>query len=249
MTQKSGHVAAMSSASAPSAKAISADAASAPFPGKLVHLFEIDIKPVPFRFIAEAVRDGMVRFANAEYRSFPIMASGFAWSAEGPPARPILEVSNVTGLFNDAVTRDQLRGIAVRRIMTLTSELDPPHGEGGGNCFPVERWVIDRIARLEHSVMRLELCAEASLEGKQFPQRVMLRDLCQHIYRRWDSSKAAFDYAGVTCPYQGDRYFTADGDETADPAKDECSLHLMSGCRKRFSFNLPFLGFPGVRRL
>ena len=249
MTQRSGHISGATPDNINAAKMISADDASAPFPGKLVHLFEIDIKPTPFRFVAEAVQGGGVSFARATYRSFPIMASRFSWSAEGPPARPILEVSNVTGLFNGAVTHDQLRGIAVRRIMTLTSELDPPHGDGGGNCFPVERWVIDRIARLERSVMRLELCAEASLEGKQFPQRVMLRDLCQHVYRRWDASQAAFDYSGVTCPYQGDSYFTADGANTRDPSLDECSLHLMSGCRKRFLFNLPFLGFPGVRRL
>lgn len=249
MTQISGHVSGATPAKVSASKPILADDASAPFPGKLVHLFEIGIQPTPFRFIAEAVSGGMVRFADAEYRSFPIMASGFAWSAEGPPAHPILEVSNVSGLFNGAVTHDQLRGIAVRRIMTLTSELDPPHGNGGGNCFPVERWVIDRIARLERTVMRVELCAEASLEGKQFPQRVMLRDLCQHIYRRWDTSKAAFDYTGVTCPYKDAKYYTAEGAATTNPAKDECSLHLMSGCRKRFLFNLPFLGFPGVRRL
>lgn len=249
MTQKTGHISGENSAKDSLPKPISAGRASAPFPGKLVHLFEIDIKPSPLRFIAEAVSEGMVRFANAEYRSFPIMASGFAWSADGPPARPLLEVSNVKGLFYGAVMHDQLRGITVRRIMTLTSELDPPHGEGGGNCFPVERWVIDRIARLDRSAMRLELCAEASLEGKQFPQRVMLQDLCQHMYRRWDNAKNAFDYTDATCPYRDASYFTADGVETTDPAKDECSLHLMSGCRKRFLFNLPFLGFPGVRRL
>jgi lambda family phage minor tail protein L len=161
----------------------------------------------------------------------------------------MLYLSNSTGQFTHEIFTDRLRGNHVRRIITLADELDPPHGAGGANCFPVESWVIDRIAQLDNAVMRLELTAEASFEGVQFPQRVMLRDLCQHSYRRWRPALHDFDYTNVTCPYTNRVYFTNNGTRTTDPSQDACSFHLGTGCRKRFGGDLPFLGFPGVRRL
>ena len=52
-----------------------------------------------------------------------------------------------------------------------------------------------------------------------------------------------FDYSAATCPYRFGQYFDEAGKSTNDPAADACSRRLHSGCRKRFSRNLPFLGF------
>ena len=215
----------------------------------LVTLFTMDMGQTILRFLAGRAGSGAVRFGGESYAAFPLAAKGFSWRAEGPPAHPQIELSNLSRLFDGTVADDGLRGRAVRRIITLADQLDAPHGSGGGACFPPERWIIEQVVRLDRQVLRLELAAEASLENRRFPERVMLRDLCQHRYRRWDAGRRRFDYAGATCPYVGDRYFTAAGAPTADPAADSCALSLQGGCKKRFSGALPFVGFPGLTRL
>jgi len=215
----------------------------------LVTLFTIDTGRTTLRFLAGQAGGGAARFGGESYAAFPLAAKGFAWTAEGPPAHPQIELSNLSRLFDGAVADDGLRGRAVRRIITLADQLDAPHGSGGGACFPPERWIIEQVVRLDRQLLRLELAAEASLENRRFPERVMLRDLCQHRYRRWDAAQRRFDYAGVTCPYVGARYFTAEGEATADPARDVCALSLRQGCKRRFAGPLPFVGFPGLTRL
>lgn len=215
----------------------------------LVELFSIAVPDsAPLRFTTAATASGHVYFDGQRYGGYPLAAKGFSWSVEGPPARPVLELSNILGLFDHAVTSDVLRGCMVQRILTLKNELGPPHGDDGGNCFPPESWVIERIARLDDRLVRIELAAAASLENRTFPERVMLRNLCQHRYRNWDQAQQRFTYKGVTCPYVGDRYFSQTGDPVTDPAADRCALTLDDGCKKRFADTLPFLGFPGVTR-
>jgi lambda family phage minor tail protein L len=229
--------------------AINRPAVGGPALSGLVQLFTIaQPNGELLRFTTAPAPAGHVAFDGQRFISFPLAAKGFRWSADGPPARPTIEISNIHGLFDLAVSADQLRGLEVQRILTLASELAPPDGTDGGSSFPVESWLIDRIARLDDRIIRIELAAAASLENRSFPERVMLRDLCQHRYRRWDPHQRAFDYTGVTCPYVGTRYFTANGAATSDAAADVCSLSLATGCRYRFSDVLPFLGFPGVTR-
>ena len=214
----------------------------------LVTLFTIDTGDAVLRLLGGRASGGQVAFGGQGYAAFPVAAKGFAWSAEGPPAHPQIELSNLARLFDGAVTGDRLRGRSVRRILTLADQLDPPHGKGGASCFPPEQWVIERVVRLDNRVLRLELAAEASLENRRFPERVMLRDMCQHRYRRWDSEAGRFDYSRATCPYTAARGFTATGAATLSPEEDVCSLRLSTGCRVRFSGTLPFVGFPGLAR-
>lgn len=238
--------------------AVARDAVGGPVIPPLINLFEITVNPPKtarsrsqtlYRFVAADMAADGVTFAGNRFQAYPVQVQGFVWSVDGPPVRPSLELANLSGLFSAAVEADVLRGAGVRRILTLASELAPPEGENGGACFPPEEWVIDRVARLDRQIVRLELTALASLEGQYFPPRVMLRDICQHRYRRWDHRKNAFDYEDVTCPYTGRHYFTAEGSPTSKPAEDVCGLRLDSGCAKRFAGIKPFLGFPGITRL
>jgi lambda family phage minor tail protein L len=212
----------------------------------LVTLFEIDTDLAVLRFVEGGTVGGGVQFNNHRYSAYPLAAKGFAWSAEGPPAHPVLELSNLSQVFDQALDGNQMRGQHVRRIITLASELDQPNA--GGSCFPVESWSIDRIARLDRSLLRIELVAAASLEHRQYPSRVMMRDICQHRYRRWDAERRRFDYAGVTCPYTGAQTYRADGAPTRNQSEDSCSLTIRTGCSKRFQQVMPFLGFPGLVR-
>lgn len=214
----------------------------------LVTLFTIDMGDAVLRFLGGRASGGQVGFGGQVYAAFPVAAKGFAWSAEGPPAHPQIELSNLARLFDGSLADDRLRGRAVRRILTLADQLDPPHGQGGASCFPPEQWVIERVARIDNRVLRLELAAAASLENRRFPERVMLRDMCQHRYRRWDSEARRFDYSRATCPYTEQRCFTATGKPTHAPEEDACSLRLSTGCRRRFGGALPFVGFPGLTR-
>lgn len=212
----------------------------------LVTLFEIDTDTSVLRFVEGGVTNGSVNFNNHRYSAYPLAAKGFAWSAEGPPAHPVLELSNLSQVFDRALDGNQMRGQQVRRIITLASELDQP--DAGGSCFPVESWVVDRIARLDRTLLRIELVAAASLEHRQYPARVMMRDICQHRYRRWDAARQRFDYTGVTCPYTGAQTYRADGTPTRNQSEDSCSLTIRTGCSKRFAQVMPFLGFPGLVR-
>ena len=214
----------------------------------LVTLFTIDMGDAVLRLLGGRAAGGQVGFGGHGYAAFPVAAKGFAWSADGPPAQPQIELSNLARLFDGVVTGDRLRGRSVRRILTLADQLDPPHGQGGASCFPPEQWVIERVARLDNRVVRLELAAEASLQNRRFPERVMLRDMCQHRYRRWDSEAGRFDYSRATCPYTEPRGFTATGEATLSRDQDVCSLRLSTGCRRRFKGALPFVGFPGLTR-
>ena len=187
-----------------------------------------------------------IGFGNETYRPLPITASGFRYSGHGSPPKPSLEVSNHSGLFSAQLTNPDLIGMSVLRIVTFAEECDAPIGNGGGACFTPERWVIERIARLDEATAVIEMGAEADLDVQTLPARVMLADLCQHRYRRWDATADKFDYSDATCPYVGSACFDANGQPTTDKAKDGCSLRLGTGCKKRFVRQLPFLGFPGL---
>ncbi|MDC1019875.1 phage minor tail protein L [Alphaproteobacteria bacterium] len=187
-----------------------------------------------------------VGFAGAAYLALPITAKGFRWSAHGASPRPVLEMSNHGGLFSGQLDHPDLVGQPVVRMLTLLDECDAPLGDGGGASFTPERWIIERVARLDEVGVVMELAAEADLENLILPARVMLADLCQHRYRRWDLDNNQFDYTKATCPYTGKSGFDANGLSVTDQSKDVCSLRLSTGCKKRFSRQFPFLGFPGL---
>lgn len=187
-----------------------------------------------------------ISFAGNSYQALPITAKGFKWSGVGASPRPIIEISNHAGLFSSQLEQPDLIGCDVIRTLTFLEECDAPLGDGGGASFTPESWVIERIARLDAEQVSFELASEADLEHMMLPARVMLADLCQHRYRRWDQSSASFDYSDATCPYTGGKNFDADGKAVKTSAKDQCSLRLSTGCKKRFTGTLPFLGFPGL---
>lgn len=184
-------------------------------------------------------------FGGETYHALPISARGFRWSGHGAAPRPVLEVANHGGLFSRQLDNPDMVGMNVIRMVTFATECDAPVGDGGGACFTPERWVIERIARLDEAGVMIELGAEVDLAHFNLPSRVMLADLCQHRYRRWDSQNQRFDYSDATCPYVGAASFDATG-ATTSSANDQCSLRLETGCKRRFSRQLPFLGFPGL---
>jgi lambda family phage minor tail protein L len=211
----------------------------------LVHLYALTLPSGrQLRFTNDA--DIPVSFGGETYQILSVSASGFAWNDRGVPARPSLTLVNDNGLFTPQLDNPDLIGQRLVRLVTFAEECDAPLGSGGGSSFAPECWKIDRLARLDADEAVFDLVPEADLEQKSLPPRVMLRDLCQHRYRVWDESLQRFDYSNVTCPYVGTRTFDGSGNPVTNGADDVCSLNLDTGCKKRFSDVLPFLGFPGI---
>ena len=188
-----------------------------------------------------------VGFASNRYHALPITAKGFKWSGLGASPRPVLEVSNHAGLFSSQLDHPDLIGCPVIRTLTFLDECDAPLGDGSGASFTPERWIIERITRLDADIVNMELASAADLDQMMLPARVMLADLCQHRYRKWDQASQSFDYTKATCPYTGTASYDANGQNVTQPIKDQCSLRLGTGCKKRFTGALPFLGFPGLQ--
>lgn len=211
----------------------------------IVQLFDIE-PPSGERLRLTGDTSVALGFGGEVYAAVPIEVEGFAWQSHGNPARPQIRIANSGAMFAKHLTAPFLVGSRVKRIVTFLEECDAPHGTGGGACFTPESWKVERITRADADEITLTLMPEASLDGRSLPLKVMLKDLCQHRYRIWDSVNNRFDYSRATCPYVGNKTFDASGAATKDKSKDKCSLRLESGCKKRFSGVLPYLGFPGL---
>lgn len=211
----------------------------------LVHLYTLHM-PIGTKLRFTSDSDKPISFGGKSYNVLPISVDGFAWNDRGAPTRPSLSIANTNGLFTGQLDHPDLIGQRVVRIVTFLDECDAPAGQGGGASFSPECWKVDRLARLDADTAIFDLVPEADLEQKSLPSRVMLRDLCQHRYRVWDKKLNRFDYSAATCPYVGTTSFDQSGKAVTDHALDSCSLELSSGCKKRFTGVLPFLGFPGI---
>ena len=211
----------------------------------LIHLFDIE-RPgaAVLRITGDA--ETSISFGGVEYFAVPLEANGFSWNSKPGPISPVLTLTRPRGLFGSSLDDGGIQGAKVTRIVTFSSECDPPVGQGGGAAFTPECWQVDRVTRLDGNQVSLELQPEARIDGMALPSRVMLGDLCQHRYRVWNPDSNAFDYTHATCPYTAVQVFDDNGDPVSDPELDQCSLRLDTGCRKRFSGQLPFLGFPGL---
>ena len=229
--------------------ALPPDAALPPRQELLVSLYSLTL---PDNSVIDLAADNtgqpQIGFAGRLWISHPVRMTGLNWRAGLRVMRPVLHLSAAHDGLRLAAAADLLRGAHLTRLTTWHSELDAPVGTGGGACFAPDLWLVDRIARFDTDHLRLDLAPRVSLSGRRLPARVMLRDLCQHRYRRYDPATSQFDYTGVTCPYVGLASFDSSGQPVTDPAQDSCSLRLETGCKKRFTTELPFFGFPGLSR-
>ena len=212
----------------------------------LVTLFRIDMEGNTSGF-SPVEAQVMPPAGGESYAAYPLAAKGspeYRRSA-GASADQAFDLSR---LFNSLVDGDELRGREVRRIITLADQLDPPHGTGGGACFPPERWIIERIARLDHRVLRLELAAGGQPREQAVFERVMLRDRANTAIADGTRHVAGSILPMTSCPYTADRYFTADGQPTAQPSRIAVPCRSPPAAAPHTG-PLPFVGFPGLTRL
>ena len=236
--------------------------------GRKVELFEFDATSIDgstlYRFCSSYKESADIVWQGEIFTKIPIVVSGVEKSSTGPFPTLNLRIDNI-GLLPAAMIAslgDPL-GAKVTRWLTFSDFLDDGPRADPNQHFPPEIFVVERKVYQTKLAVEFELSSSIDAEGVELPFRLVLRDACTHIYRRWvpDDSlpgAGAFDYTVATCPFAGSDdveggtetpYFKQNGDATTNPALDICGKRL-TDCEKRFGKDdLPFNGFPGVARI
>lgn len=186
-----------------------------------------------------------VVFNGITYYPLPVEITGMEVTGDGRLPRPRMRVGNVLLTFvglvnacNDAV------GAKVTRLRTFAKYIDGHSAADANAQFPADVFYIEQKISQNKELIEWELVTPLDIGNMMIP-RFQAITYCQHRYRIYVAGELSYDYA--TCPFNGERYFTAAGEMTSAD-KDVCGKKL-SDCELRYplaSDQLPFKGFPGV---
>jgi lambda family phage minor tail protein L len=222
--------------------------------GALVTLFQLDLTGfgdmVYYLYAGDqdAVSQNIL-FGGHSYLPLPLQTSGWETTGEGTLPRPTVTIANINSLWTALVTANKdLLGAPLTRIRTFDKFLDGGSNPDPTATLPIDQYILTRKTKHNRTQITWELSASMDQAGTMLPGRVMVRDYCDQIYRRFVSG-TTFDYTQATCPYAGTTYLDAQGNSVA-ASKDQCGKHL-ADCKARFGVDavLPFRGFPGAARL
>ncbi len=197
------------------------------------------------RFCSSTLHDTAVVWQGETYQPFPIEADGFDRTSQGAIPQPTLRVADVSGnLGSLVIAYDDLLGATVTRVRTLKKYLDGEPGADPTAEFPREVYEIVRKLKQLRNMLEFTLGSPFDLQGKKLPGRMVLKQVCTHVYREYLSG--SFDYSKATCPYSGTSYYDNTGTATTAD-KDDCGKRL-SDCVLRYPQPnaLPTRAFPGV---
>lgn len=220
--------------------------------GKQVVLYQLDLSPIEggiAHFANEPMPDGTpISWGEQEYAPIPIEMDDIT-HRQGAQDRPKLRVGNANNALTPArIALRDLVGGQITRIRTFERFLDGG-SEPGAFYRSREVYSIDRMVQDNGVFIEWELAAISDQQGLKIPARPMFKDYCTYKYRRWDAANELFVYARhCACPYTADEYFDINGNPTDDPAEDDCSKRLQTGCEPRYPEPeiVPFQGFPGI---
>jgi lambda family phage minor tail protein L len=213
--------------------------------GSLVEMFEIDLSPIGideqyyFHNGINELGNNLI-WQGQTYIRFPIEASGFEKNGSGQQPRPTLRVANIDGLIGalSVANGDLIKARFIRR-RTFLKYLDAVNFADGNPTadanvhFDDEIWFIDRKSSSNQMMVEFELVSAFDLQGVQLPRRQCIQNVCTWRYR------------SAECGYAGPAVADKNDVPTSDLNVDDCGKRLDS-CRKRFTGNLPFGGFPSV---
>lgn len=219
----------------------------------LVTLFQLDTTKIggsePFYFTKRMREDNYISFGGIPYAAIDCNASGFLWDGQGAFPTPTLQISNVGNLLTALVVDlGDLRGATVTRIRTFEQFLDDGSNPDPGQMFPPDYYQIEQKTKHNKVFIEWQLSSILDQTGRMLPGRPMLRDLCSHTYRIFNSQTGTFDYSNASCPYTGAACFS-EIDKSTSAVNDSCSRRL-TGCKLRFGERgqLPTRAFPGIAR-
>lgn len=137
------------------------------------------------------MRDKETPFTNRLYTSLPIDFTGWEQKSEGTYARPAITFVNILTTFSDALgdfDNDDLIGLKIVRRKTLATHLDNAGGTAHGapaapTEFPVQSYVIDRIATMDATVVTFELASPFDVSGVMLPARTIMPNACSWSYQ------------------------------------------------------------------
>jgi lambda family phage minor tail protein L len=219
----------------------------------LVTLYQLDTSfmngPTHY-FTSASDFDTAIYWGGQQYFPLPMDAQGFEQLSKGALPTPSITISNLFGAGNTLLDAyNGLVGAQVTRILTKRRFLDD--GESPDPNAYITRDVFVVAQKTSHDAIRIvfKLASRMDQEGAQIPRRQILRDVCQHSYRFWDTTINAFNYSKATCPYTASGFWTP-LDQATDPQHDQCS-RSMTGCTLRFGrwSALPARFFPGVGKV
>ncbi len=242
-----------------------------PEPGNAVRLFEVDGTefgaPDVLRFHAcniphteaeitasggdpEKLPAKSIWWQGNEYRAWPVQIDGIESSTTGSGAQPKLSVANLDGSITAlCLSYDDMLKAKVTIHDTLAHYLDAENFPDGNLAADptqekVTAFYIDSKSSETNEVIEFELASPMDLQGVQIPTR-QLHSMCSWCIRGKYKSGDGCDYAGQN------GYFDKHGNRVDDPAQDQCSGMLNTGCFPRFGKNnpIPFGGFPGTSLL
>jgi len=234
-------------------------------PGTIIELFIIDTTPVGGSLVLnfhagvaysststwnDVVWSGAYPYTGSPaprtYTRWPMQASGFQWSGQGPIPRPKITVGDALGVIAQlAIQNNDFVGATLTRKRTLLKYMDAVNFPGGVNPtadptahFADDVYVIDRKSAQTDTALEFELTAAFDLTNKMLPGRQIIQNCCSWLYR------------GAECGYTGGAVADSNDTATSVMANDVCGKRLAS-CKLRFpSYSvaspLPYGGFPAA---
>lgn len=220
----------------------------------IVALFQLDTTPIGgttvFNFTKKMRENSYISFDGVQYAAIDISADGFLFDGQGQFPTPRIQVSNVGNILTSAIIEfKDLVGATLTRIRTFEQFLDDGSNPDPTATFPIDIYTVEQKTKHNKIFVEWQLSAIIDQTGRQLPGRTILRDICTHRYRIWDTISETFDYSNATCPYVGVNNFNEQDVSQSDPANDKCGKRLTS-CKLRFGERgvLPTRAFPGVAR-
>jgi lambda family phage minor tail protein L len=190
---------------------------------------------------------GQVSFGGIVYRPVPLELSGVQTTTQGAIPRPKVKVPNIDnfcqalmGTYKDLIRTTVTRKRTFRRFLDGQPEADP------SEYYGPDIWRIDRVANASPESVTFELASPLDIQGKKLPGRQIIRDVCTHSYRTFTPGNG---FRQGSCPYAGAAYYDNKGQQTGDPAADECGRSF-TDCTLRYPYPqvLPTRAFPGSVR-
>jgi lambda family phage minor tail protein L len=217
----------------------------------LITLYQLDTTMLGgqwFYFTSAESFDHTITWGGQQYSPIPMQAGGFEMTTKGAIPTPTITISNLYGSANLLLAEYKgLLGAHLVRIVTLTRFLDDGSSPDANAMISRDKFVVAQKTAHNAVQVTFKLASQMDQEGVKLPRRVILRDICSHVYRVWVPG-VGFDYTKASCPYTGGAFFdTRNNPTSAD--KDSCS-RTMVGCTRRFGGQpLPARFFPGVGRV
>lgn len=191
-----------------------------------------------------------IKWNGHTFVPWPMKMSGFAQKSHGTQPTATMQLATVRPEIRSMLYQyDNFYGCTVRRIQTYARFLDDGTDPNPNMINPIDELVVDQKTAEDATSVTLKLRTDFDQQNLKLPRRLILRQ-CIHSYRVWDSVNKKWNYTYAQCPYTGDRYFDAQGNQVSNPEQDDPSFQVETCCKRRFgeNANLPFGGFPGVDR-